>query len=59
LDQKTVETTMSVLLKHETDIIRAKRALARRGANGGARRPPGSSDFDPDDWANYRIVGDR
>ncbi len=37
LDQKTVETTMSVLLKHETDIIRAKRTLARRGANGGSR----------------------
>ncbi|MBN1217798.1 MAG: MoxR family ATPase [Anaerolineae bacterium] len=58
LDQKTVETTMSVLLKHETDIIRAKRTLARLGANGGTRRP-GPGDFDPDDWANYRIVGNR
>jgi MoxR-like ATPase len=58
LDQKTVETTMSVLLKHETDIIRAKRALARRGTNGGARRP-GPSDFDPDDWANYRVIGNQ
>ena len=58
LDEKTVETTMSVLLKHETDIIRAKRALARRGANGGSLRPrPG--DFDPDDWASYRLLGNR
>jgi MoxR-like ATPase len=58
LDEKTVETTMSVLLKHETDIIRAKRALARRGANGGSHRPrPG--DFDPDDWASYRLLGNR
>jgi MoxR-like ATPase len=58
LDEKTVETTMSVLLKHETDIIRAKRALVRRGANGGSRQPrPG--DFDPDDWASYRLLGNQ
>jgi MoxR-like ATPase len=59
LDQKTVETTMSVLLKHETDIIRAKRALARRGPNGGSRKPGGLNDFDPDDWASYRMIGDN
>ncbi|MBN1993319.1 MAG: MoxR family ATPase [Anaerolineae bacterium] len=58
LDQKTVETTMSVLLKHETDIIRAKRALSRRGPNGGTRRP-GPGDFDPDDWASYRMLGNK
>jgi MoxR-like ATPase len=58
LDEKTVETTMSVLLKHETDIIRAKRALAQRGANGGSRRPR-PEDFDPDDWASYRLLGNR
>jgi MoxR-like ATPase len=57
LDQQTVETTMSVLLKHETDIIRAKRALVRRGPNGGSHPRP--SDFDPDDWNNYQILGNR
>ncbi len=57
LDSKTVETTMSVLLKHETDISRAKRALNRRGANGGAGKPRRLSDFDPDDWSNYRMLG--
>jgi MoxR-like ATPase len=56
LDEKTVETTMTVLLKHETDITRAKRALSRRGANGGANKP-GSSGFDPDDFGNYRMLG--
>lgn len=56
LDEKTVETTMTVLLKHETDIIRAKRAIGRRGANGGAGKP-GSSGFDPDDFGNYRMLG--
>jgi MoxR-like ATPase len=58
LDKKTVETTMSVLLKHETDIIRAKRALARRGPNGGSRQPR-PEDFDADDWASYRLLGNR
>ncbi|NUQ37802.1 MAG: MoxR family ATPase [Caldilineales bacterium] len=56
LDEKTVETTMTVLLKHETDIIRAKRALSRRGANGGASKP-GPGGFDPDDFGNYRMLG--
>ncbi|MCK6624515.1 MAG: MoxR family ATPase [Anaerolineae bacterium] len=56
LDDKTVETTMTVLLKHETDITRAKRALARRGANGGASKP-GSGGFDADDFGSYRMLG--
>ena len=56
LDEKTVETTLTVLLKHETDIIRAKRALARRGTNGGASKP-GPSGFDPDDMGSYRTFG--
>lgn len=56
LDEKTVETTMTVLLKHETDIIRAKRALSRRGANGGTSKP-GPGGFDPDDFGNYRMLG--
>jgi MoxR-like ATPase len=56
LDEKTVETTMTVLLKHETDIIRAKRALTRRGTNGGTSKP-GPGGFDPDDFGNYRVLG--
>ena len=55
LDKKTVETTMSVLLKHETDIIKARRIMDRAGTNGGSRKPR-PSDFDPDDWTNYRMV---
>lgn len=58
LDEKTVENTLTVLLKHESDIIRTKRALARRGANGGARHSD-ISDFDPDDFSNYRNIFDR
>ncbi len=58
LDEKTLETTMTVLLKHETDIIRAQRALGRRGANGGNSKP-GHSGFDPDDLGNYRLLGRR
>jgi MoxR-like ATPase len=55
LDQDMVENTMTVLLKHEADIVRAKRALARRGANGGSRKP-GWDDFDADDLGNYRFL---
>ena len=53
LDKETVETTMSVLLKHEADIARAKRLRARQSSNGGRRR----GGFDPDDFGNYRILG--
>jgi MoxR-like ATPase len=58
LDEKTLETTMTVLLKHESDIIRAKRALSRRGANGGSTKR-GHGDFDPDDFSNYRNLFER
>ena len=34
LDQKTLETTMSVLLKHESDLQRARRWLQRPGSPG-------------------------
>ncbi|OGO26130.1 MAG: ATPase [Chloroflexi bacterium RBG_16_52_11] len=34
LDQKTLETTMSVLLKHESDLQRARRWLGRPGTPG-------------------------
>ncbi len=53
LDEEMVENTMSVLLKHESDIARAKRAIARRGTNGGAH----GGGFDPDDFNNYRFIG--
>ena len=55
LDKDMVENTMSVLLKHEADIARAKRLRARQGSNGGRHR----SGFDPDDFDSYRILGDR
>ena len=55
LDEQTVENTMTILLKHEADIVRAKRALSRRGTNGGARR----SGFDPDDLEGYRLLRRR
>ncbi|RME72639.1 MAG: MoxR family ATPase [Chloroflexi bacterium] len=55
LDQETIENTMTVLLKHEADIIRAKRALSRRGPNGGTR--PSRDDFDPDDLRGFRFIG--
>lgn len=51
LDEQTVANTMTVLLKHETDIIRAKRALSRGKDD---RRNP--RDFDPDDFSSYRNV---
>jgi len=31
LDQKTLETTLSVLLKHETDLRKVQRQLSRMG----------------------------
>lgn len=55
LDEKTFENTMTVLLKHESDIIRAKRALTRRGPNGGSTGRRGR-DFDPDDFSTFRNV---
>ncbi|MCB0155055.1 MAG: MoxR family ATPase [Anaerolineae bacterium] len=53
LDKQTVETTLSVLLKHETDIARAKRLRARQSTNGGPK--PGG--FDADDLSNFRLLG--
>jgi MoxR-like ATPase len=57
LDKETVENTMTVLLKHEADIIRARRALTQRGPNGGPQRK--RRGFDPDDWENYRLLRGR
>lgn len=57
LDEDTVKSTMTVLLKHESDIARAKRLLAKQGTNGGThRRGPGGG-LDLDDLSNYRILG--
>ncbi len=54
LDQETVDNTMSVLLKHESDIALAKRLRARHSTNGGGHKPDG---FDPDDLIGYRSFG--
>jgi MoxR-like ATPase len=35
LDRATLESTLTILVKHETDVIRAKRGLERRGSGGG------------------------
>jgi MoxR-like ATPase len=56
LDKATIENTMTVLLKHESDIIRAKRAMAKRGVNGG-NKPGGRGGYDLDDLSNYRVLG--
>lgn len=57
LDKATIENTMTVLLKHESDIIRAKRAMAKRGVNGGSNKPGGRGGYDLDDLSNYRVLG--
>jgi len=52
LDKETLKITMSVLLKHETDLIKARRAMGLEGGNGGRDRvgPPG---LNPDDVSSY------
>ncbi len=42
LDDKTLETTMTVLLKHESDIARAARQVQRRSGGGGKGSHPPS-----------------
>lgn len=37
IDQKTMENTLSVLLKYETDIARARRMMGRGGSSGSSR----------------------
>lgn len=52
LDKQTVQTTMSVLLKHETDLIRARRALGWIGDDSGdGSRARG---LERDDLSPYR-----
>jgi hypothetical protein len=50
IDAATIETTMSILLKHETDLQRAKRWLQRPQGGGSAPRPSG--DDNPARWRN-------
>ena len=44
IDEKTLETTLTVLLKHESDVQKARRALLRGG--GGGNHPLGGSGND-------------
>jgi MoxR-like ATPase len=48
LDEETVNTTMTVLLKHEADLFRARRAMGSTGDFGREGTRP--VDFDLDDW---------
>jgi MoxR-like ATPase len=56
LDQQTVANTLTVLLKHETDVIRAKRSLQGGGSERGGLSRRGGRGFDPDDFSSYRNV---
>ena len=53
LDEQTVENTLTVLLKHEADLLRARRAM---GWQGEADHPGlyGSGGHDQDDWTAQR-----
>lgn len=44
LDEKTLETTLTVLLKHESDVQKAKRALRRGGVTGSGSEGRGRDD---------------
>ena len=48
LDRKTLETTLSVLLKHETDLRKVQRQLGRMDGNGG--KDNGDDGDDETDW---------
>lgn len=49
LDEETVTNTMTILLKHGSDIAKAKRAMVRFGTNGSSR-----IGFEPGDLRSYR-----
>jgi MoxR-like ATPase len=53
LDEETVNTTMTVLLKHEADLMRARRAMGWAGALD-ERSSSDSMGFDIDDWPSTR-----
>jgi MoxR-like ATPase len=49
LDSKTLDTTMSILLKHESDLQRAKRWMENPPSN---RRPGDETDYHRSRWQN-------
>ena len=53
LDEKTVENTLTLLLKHETDLQRARRAMGSPDVPA-APRHGRRSGFDADDFSSYR-----
>jgi MoxR-like ATPase len=53
LDEETVNTTMTVLLKHEADLLRARRAMGWAG-DMDDRSSARSMGFDIDDWSSTR-----
>jgi len=52
LDRETLDNTLSVLLKHEADVMRARHALDRHSDDGSARTT-GDLDAHPSYW-RYR-----
>jgi MoxR-like ATPase len=56
LDEQTINTTMTVLLKHEADLLRARRAIGHRGGDGGRSRSRRTG-LDLDDWGDLRPSG--
>lgn len=54
LDKETLKTTMSVLLKHETDLIKARRAMGLEGSNGGTDRV-GQPGLNTDDLSAFGL----
>lgn len=53
LDEKTVENTLTLLLKHETDLQRARRAMGSPEVPAAPHRGRRSG-FDADDFSSYR-----
>jgi predicted component of type VI protein secretion system len=54
LDQQTLETTLSVLLKHESDLQRVEGELTRTEPDIESRPPRRPRLDDDDDFARYR-----
>jgi MoxR-like ATPase len=50
LDRETLENTLSVLLKHEADVMRARHALGRHSDDGSARTTGGDLDVHRSYW---------
>jgi MoxR-like ATPase len=58
LDEQTVENTLTVLLKHEADLFRARRAMGWQGG-AGRQNPYGTGGRDLDDLTPFRRPGRR